>query len=385
MGPHLEDAANARTFESEFNDRNGFEKGEDRDDDEPRGPHNPRPRRWTSRHSAGFQPRKPVIPTMSASNPLFHERASPSRSLQYATRLLLAVALVAGLTVFGGTARVLRALEHLPLSALVLVVALYLLGQSVCAWKWSLLAGGLGFRLPFRFYWVTYLGAMFPAMFLPTSVGGDAYRLVALGDAQGDRVGAFASVLADRGTGVLALSWLTAVAVLWQVGLPALLAASAWIVAVVLTLGFVIPFHFRPRTGQRALIGRAVQCWNQPGRLCSAIAGALVFQVLLCLIHAMLGAALGLAIPLPFYFLLGPVSSLASLSPFTLHGTGERVAAQVFLFGLVQVGADQAVAFGLAYTAMSTLAAAAGGLVLFAGSHWSSPCGQSSAPSPSES
>ena len=82
-----------------------------------------------------------------------------------------------------------------------------------------MLAGSLGFRLPFRFYWVNYLGAMFPSLFLPTSVGGDVFRSIALGRAGGARpqeraepirptAAAVLTVVADRGTGVLAMVWI---------------------------------------------------------------------------------------------------------------------------------------------------------------------------------
>ena len=76
---------------------------------------------------------------------------------------------------------------------------LYLAGQSVCAWKWGLLAQSLGFRRKLRFYWLHYLGGMFCSLFLPTSVGGDVYRVLALGGpdsraaGRGDRAGATVS------------------------------------------------------------------------------------------------------------------------------------------------------------------------------------------------
>lgn len=256
-------------------------------------------------------------------------------------------------------------LSHLSLGWFGVALLTYLAGQSLCGWKWGVLASSLGFRQPLRFYWVNYLAAMFPSLFLPTTVGGDVYRTVALAQQDGRKVEAGVSVLADRGTGVLAMAWIAAIAcLLLPGGLPAVGAQAIYWLCGALTLGFVAPFFVRPAFARRGLLGKALACWDQPGPLLLSLGAAFVFQASVGLIYVFLGRALALDVPLSFYFLLSPLVSIAAMSPITINGLGERTAALVLLFQLQKVGADRAVAFGLAWTGMSTLAALFGGLVL---------------------
>src|SRR4051794_2457707 len=107
-------------------------------------------------------------------------RVAERRAFRYGFKVAVAVALAGWLVAYGGAQRVVSSLTSVAPLPFLLAVGLYLVGQSLCACKWRLLAGQLGFRRPLRFYWVHYLGAMFPSLFLPTSVGGDVYRALAL-------------------------------------------------------------------------------------------------------------------------------------------------------------------------------------------------------------
>jgi uncharacterized membrane protein YbhN (UPF0104 family) len=211
---------------------------------------------------------------------------------------------------------------------------------------------------------------MFPSLFLPTSVGGDVVRAMALaaaeaGSAPDARSRATVSVLADRGTGILAMSWIAWVAVGFAPpGFPGEGRAGISTVAALLTAGFLAPFFVRPRLPRGAFWQSVLGCWAHPRGLWSSVLLAGAFQVLLCCIYVLLARALGLELPVGFCFLACPIVSLAALSPITLNGLGERAVALTLLFSLVHVGADQAVAFGLTWTAMTTAAALLGGLVL---------------------
>jgi uncharacterized membrane protein YbhN (UPF0104 family) len=293
--------------------------------------------------------------------------AAAKKRVRFGIKVTLALALVGWLASRGGRQEVLRCLAGVSPLPFTLALAVYLAGQSLCAWKWGLLAGSLGFRRPLRFYWVHYLGAMFPSLFLPTGVGGDVFRTVVLARGGGDKVGATVSVLADRGTGVLGMAWIAALACVAgpAVRLPALAEEAIYALCASLTLGFLLPFFFRPAWARRGFLGRVTACWEHPRALLPAAGAATLFQGMLCLVYALLGKALQVPVDPLFYLLACPVVSVAGMSPITINGVGERVAALVVLFGLVGVGQDRAVAFGLAWTAMVTLASLAGGAVLF--------------------
>jgi uncharacterized membrane protein YbhN (UPF0104 family) len=296
------------------------------------------------------------------------ETPRPStRGVRWGLKLALAIAVVLWLIGRGGWGRVAVNLESASPFWLGATLVVYLVGQSICAYKWGLLAGALGFRRTRGFYWTNYLGAMFPSLFLPTVVGGDIFRVVALARGEKDKVGATVSVLADRGTGVLAMVWIASVALLLypSIRLPGPATEVILWLSGVLTVLFLVPFAWRPDFQRRGLLGKALQCWDQPRVLLTAVGQAFVFQALLCLAHGLLGIALRVTVAPEFYLVLSPVVSVAAMSPMTISGLGERVAALVLLFGLAGVAKEQSLAFGLAWTGMATLAALFGGAVLF--------------------
>jgi hypothetical protein len=330
-------------------------------------------------------------------------RAAGERKVRYGLKLAVGLALLAWLVRHEGWHRIATCLARVSPGWFAWMVTTYLIGQSLCAWKWSLLAEGLGFRQRLRFYWVHYLGAMFCSLFLPTQVGGDVYRALVLArpgkpfnfgfrisdfglkrrsrkpfqseienrkfeiDASPDsRVSALVSVLADRGTGVLAMVWIAVLAAgMPPVHLPPWAVMGLDLLCAVLTAGFVIPFFFRPRFARSGFLGRVMVCWDRPGQLLIALGAAFLFQGLIAVIYVLIGRALGLGIDARFYFVLCPLVSLAATAPVSINGLGVREASLMALFPLVGVGADQAIAFGLAWSATVTLADLLGGLVLF--------------------
>jgi glycosyltransferase 2 family protein len=298
-------------------------------------------------------------------------RAAGERKLRYGLKLTVGLALVTWVVWQHGWHRILACLAAVSPAWFALTVVTYLAGQSLCAWKWSVLAESLGFHRKLRFYWVNYLGGMFCSLFLPTSVGGDVYRVLALAGpgtarARGkDRLGATVSVLADRGTGVLAMVWIAALAAsVSSVPLPRWATLALCLVCAALTLGFAIPFWYRPRFARSGFLGRVMACWDSPRLLLAALGAAFLFQALLGVIYILIGQALGLEIDFRFYFLLCPLASIAAMAPVSINGLGVREATLAALFPLIGIGAARAVAFGLAWTATVTLADLFGGIVL---------------------
>jgi uncharacterized membrane protein YbhN (UPF0104 family) len=292
-------------------------------------------------------------------------RAGSTGLARYGLRLGLGVALIGWLAWSGDWRTMARHLGGLSPGWFGLAVGTYLLGQSLCAWKWSLLARTLGFQRPLRFFWVTYLGGMFASLFLPTSIGGDMFRTLTLARREGDSVGATVSVLADRGLGALAMVWIAALALTLDPGIRSLGAATSVIYALcgVLTVGFLMPFIVQPEIARLPFVRRVMACWSRPTTLVGALGIGFAFQCLAGLVYWMLGRALGVPVGPTFYFLLSPVVSIAELSPVTPNGVGERTVALVALFHLIGVGSEWAVGLGLAWTAMVLLAALGGGAV----------------------
>ncbi len=97
------------------------------------------------------------------------------------------------------------ALEGLQWGWLPLIYGLFLLNTTLSSWKWKMLLASDGVHVPLGTLLSSYLIATFFNLFMPSSIGGDAYRVVDTGK-HGGSAKSFASVFADRLTGFLALA-----------------------------------------------------------------------------------------------------------------------------------------------------------------------------------
>src|SRR5260370_18071981 len=112
-------------------------------------------------------------------------------------------------------------------------VVLFLAGQVMSAYRWYLLARLNHIGGPYREYLAYYFSGMFTNLFVPGLVGGDAARAVYLGRKENRLGESIASVVADRGVGLLALFWLAAICALFldSSALPANLADATLFLA----------------------------------------------------------------------------------------------------------------------------------------------------------
>src|SRR6266567_7666189 len=157
-------------------------------------------------------------PSMShASAPGAHAPGSPQSKrawLTFAIKLAAGLSLLALLLWHYDLRSSIRLIERERADFFAAAVALFVAGQIMSAFRWQLLARLNGLEGRFREYLAYYFIGMFTNVFVPGLVGGDTMRALYLGR-QHRRIGpAFASVMADRGIGLLTLFWLAAVAAL---------------------------------------------------------------------------------------------------------------------------------------------------------------------------
>ena len=96
-------------------------------------------------------------------------------------------------------------ISDMHLWALLCALAIDLAGQALSAWRWGMLSRLGGRPVRFRDVLPIYFSGMFFNMCLPTSIGGDVFRVVGLGRKTGSKTAAFASVFMDRNVGLAAL------------------------------------------------------------------------------------------------------------------------------------------------------------------------------------
>lgn len=273
-------------------------------------------------------------------------------------KLALTVALLAwlGSRVELGALR--DTVDKLPAVALLIAWALLVLQSLLSAWRWRRIVQRLGGTLPAAnaVRWV-FLGQFFNVA-LPTSVGGDAYRVWKLHQSGGAPGQAFASVAIERGTGLVMLGLMVSMALPWvQPRPPDGIAAALLLVGPALALALAglcalsqlrltwIPSAVSTRTATfgnqlRSLLARPVALAEIAGL------GALASTVGL-LAAWVLGTALGLSQGFGGHVALVGGALLLAVLPVSLGGWGLREAGMVALFGAVGEAAEPALALSL--------------------------------------
>jgi uncharacterized membrane protein YbhN (UPF0104 family) len=238
-------------------------------------------------------------------------------------------------------------------------VALYVAAQTMSALRWRFLAGLNGLTGRWSDYLRYYFIGMFTNVFVPGLVGGDALRALYLGRRHQQIGQAFASVMADRGIGLLTLFWLAAVAAICttRVSLPisvqrVTLGAGGISLLAYLTAPKLAKWISRSNRFKQ-LLAPVIPYLCRPLALTPAIALSALLQLLLATCQYLLAIGLGLDIALATFVLIVPITNVIASLPITINGLGMREAGYLVLLGMAGVSKEQAVALSILYFAAS--------------------------------
>jgi glycosyltransferase 2 family protein len=270
-----------------------------------------------------------------------------------------------------GTGPFVEGLRSLGLGDLVLGAALAVPATVACAWRWRLVARGLGAGLELGPAVAWCYRSQFLNSTLPGGVVGDVHRGVAHGRGAGDTGRGLRAVWWERLAGqVVQAVVVVAVLVLlpspWRPSVPvvlSVLAVAGSAVVVVRRWGPAAP-RWRVPAAVRAdvrsaLLGRTT--W--PGVVVASTVA------LACHVATYLVAARAVGVSLPVDRLL-PVALLVLLVagvPLNVAGWGPREGAAGWLFGAAGFGVELGVATAVAYGAMVLVGSLPGAAVLAAG------------------
>jgi uncharacterized membrane protein YbhN (UPF0104 family) len=227
-----------------------------------------------------------------------------------------------------------------------------------CAWRWSVVAGGLGLDLPLRGAIAAYYRSQFLNATLPGGVLGDVHRAVRHGRDIGDLGLGLRSVVWERCLGQVVQVVLT-IAVLLALPSrvrPTALAAAAVLVGVALLLVVV---RRLPRDLRRIL--RTPRARLTIG-LTSAVAAAGHTTIFLVAV-----ASTGVSVPTERMLPVALVVLLASAVPTNIAGWGPREGAAAWAFASVGLTAGQGVTAAVLYGVLALVATLPGAVVLIAG------------------
>ena len=268
-----------------------------------------------------------------------------------------------------------------------LAFALMVLNTFVNSAKWWLFLDADGIRQPILTLWASHITASFFNLFLPSTIGGDAYRIADIGGRTGEHARVAASILADRITGFFALSvygfaasilvrplvaewknWFylpSSLAIVALAGLTAALCSEPFFAFCVR----LVPGR-RLREKVQGIAGKiigAMRGYMGKGRvLLGAMLLSFLFQFELLLAVWSITKAIGLSIPLPTFFLFLPIKTFLEMIPVSVFGLGLRdLGYTIFMtaMGFGEAAAANAALISAAEVILTVVYSSMGGVV----------------------
>ena len=249
-------------------------------------------------------------------------------------------------------------------TALLLVAAALtvLAGIVLSAWRWQQVLVVFDAQVPLKTLTGHYLAGQFVGNVLPSTIGGDVLRVTRCAKTVGSTPTAFASVVLERLSGMLALPLLVLTGFALR---PSLFhVAHAWVAILVAaitlgSLGLILFAAGHPGLGGRfasnenwtRFIGSVFQGVDQarraPRQMLRVLGTALVYQLSVVLSYLLIFHALDHAVPVASAIAFVPAVSMLQVLPISFNGLGVRESALVLFRHGFGVSAGVAGAAGL--------------------------------------
>jgi uncharacterized membrane protein YbhN (UPF0104 family) len=282
------------------------------------------------------------------------------------------VAVLAAVTWRLGSGPFLDGVRAIDAGALAAAAAIFLLTTCCAAWRWRIVARGLGVDVPPGGAVAAYYRCLFLNLTLPGGVAGDIHRGVSHGRDVKDVGHALRAVAWERTAGQIVQVVLT-LCVLFALPSP-LRPAMPFIAAALAATAVVVALVLRGRTqGGSSRLNRArdalmsdIRCGLLHGKALPAVvllsAIAVLGHVLTFLIAA---HAVGVTAPVSRLLPLALIAMMAMTLP-NIGGWGPREGVTAWTFSAAGLSADRGATTAVAYGVMVLAASLPGGLVLAA-------------------
>ena len=280
--------------------------------------------------------------------------------------------LVGGAAILGvivwrvGTGPVIDGIRTISTASVVAAVALTAVTTVAAAYRWSVVADGLGVRIGLRPAIAAYYRSQFLNTALPGGVLGDAHRAVRHGQDVCDVNHAARAVVWERCAGqavqvVLALAVLVLAPSPVHGDLPLVLGFVALAAAAVVAAGRLLPRSSRVLRAVRADVRNGLVAqgrWVRIGASSVVVVAGHTATFVLAARVAGVGLSLVRLLPLAMLVLL------AMAVPINIGGWGPREGVAAWVFGAAGLGAGAGVATAVVYGVMALVAGLPGALVI---------------------
>jgi uncharacterized membrane protein YbhN (UPF0104 family) len=272
-----------------------------------------------------------------------------------------------------GTGPFLDGVRALDGRALLAAAAIFLLTTVCCAWRWKIVARGLGVPLSLAAAVAAYYQCLFLNVTLPSGVAGDVHRAVSHGRDVHDVGRALRAVVWERTAGqviqvVLTISVLLVLPSPVRSSMP--LVAGALVAAAV---AVVLVDRVQTRRGssrweraRNAVVDDIRAGVLQRNALPAVVLTTIVAVIGYAVIFLIAARTTGVTAPVSRLLPLAFLAILAMVLP-SIGGWGPREGATAWVFSAAGLGADRGAATAVAYGVMVLAASLPGALVLVLG------------------
>lgn len=253
-------------------------------------------------------------------------------------------------------------IKQLDYMLLIPALLLQLASTLVAAYRWYLIMHILDFGQSLYYYIASYFKGTFFNQALPTSIGGDAIRVLDTGKLGKGHKEAFYGVFIDRVVGLSGLMMLNLVAILispellpykldWLIGLIAVAGITGVIVLLFLRkIDWLARFKITRMFHHISIRMNRVYHSAGSSLLQTALAVTIHLLVMGCIF--LIGTSIGLDLPFTTFLVLVPPALLLTVLPVSLAGWGIRETALIGLFVLIHADRAQVLTMSLIYGAL---------------------------------
>jgi glycosyltransferase 2 family protein len=241
------------------------------------------------------------------------------------------------------------------------------------AWRWTIVARGLGLRLSLPTAVAAYYRTLFLNLTLPSGIAGDVYRGVSHGRAEHDVSRAMRAVVWERAAGQVVQAVLT-IAVLVALPSPArsampFVAVAVFAAAIVVVL--VGRLHLGGASNRWTRVRDSVITDLRDGVLRRhALPAVVLTSVVIVIGHTVTfviaARTVGVTVPISRLLPLAVLALLAMVLP-SVAGWGPREGVTAWVFAAAGLGADHGAAAAVTYGVLVLAASLPGAVLLFVG------------------
>ncbi len=300
-----------------------------------------------------------------------------------AFKVLVSIGLISWLLSRADLGQIWHTIQTADYALLLVAFVMFFIGYFVAARRWQILLAALGVPARLLTLVQSFSIAILFNNFLPSTIGGDAYRMYDSFRLGAGKSRAVAVVFIDRVVGLSALILLAftvslfAAEVAEQIPLLRLFLAGAMFGILVLTwivFGSGGKVLMRLTGGSsppmkiiHGIMGKLYYGFQLfEGRsdvLLKAVGLSLLLQINVVIHCLIIAKALQIEVPIVAMFIIIPLSYLIMTAPISINGIGLRESVFVFFFGLYGVAPELALAFSFISFGMILAQGVVGGIV----------------------